>query len=116
MVEREIPAPERERFFATFNRVHFGAPVTLRVDTSEVAGDQPFRGITCEGADVVVHVGPPIEREQLAHRVMYPGKVRLQQTDEGADAALDLTSNDGEHTIVRFRWPMRPELLDPAVE
>lgn len=116
MVERDIPATERQRFFATFTRLHHGAPVTLRVDAHEVAGDQPFGGISVDGADVVVYVGNGAAREQLTHRVPYPGKVRLEQTEEGADAALDLTSNDGEHTVVRFRWPMRADLLDPAVE
>jgi hypothetical protein len=116
MTDHEISAAERDRFFATFSRLHHGAPVTLRVDAHEVAGDQPFQGVTCEGADVVVHVGSGSQRDQLAHRVFYPGKVRLEQTDEGADAALDITSNDGEHTVIRFRWPMRPELLDPSVE
>ena len=116
MADQEINANERERFFATFNRLHHGAPVTLRVDAAEVVGDQPFRGVSCEGTDLVVHVGSGPDRDQLALRVPYPGKVRLEQTDDGADAALDITSNDGEHTVVRFRWPMRPELLDPAVE
>ena len=116
MVEKDISASERDRFFAAFSRLHDGAPVTLRVDASEVVGDQPFRGISCDGPDIVVHVGEGPEREHLGHRVTYPGKVRLEQTEEGADAALDIVSNDGEHTIVRFRWPMRPELLDPAVE
>ncbi|HEX9407070.1 MAG TPA: hypothetical protein VF975_07115 [Thermoanaerobaculia bacterium] len=40
--------------------------------------------------------------------------IRQQQTDEGADAALDAT--DGTRTIIRFRSPMLAELLDPSVE
>jgi hypothetical protein len=42
--------------------------------------------------------------------------VRLEQTEEGADAALEITSENRTHTEVRLRWPMRADLLDAAVE
>jgi hypothetical protein len=40
----------------------------------------------------------------------------VQQSDEGADAAVDISSGDGTQTTLRFRSPALPEILDPAVE
>ncbi len=42
--------------------------------------------------------------------------VRLEQTDEGADAAIEMTSEGGTRAVVRFQSPICADLLDPAVE
>lgn len=112
MSEREIAASDRNSFFATFSRLHAGSLVTLRVNARDEAVDQPFRGLTLDGMDVVVSTGDGQHR----HHVPHVKSVRLEQTDEGADAAIAMTSDDGTRTDVRFRSPMRADLLDPAVE
>jgi len=43
-------------------------------------------------------------------------RVLIEQTDEGADAVIAITSEDGTRTEVRFRSPIRAELLDSALE
>lgn len=116
MIEQLISASDRDPFFARFSRVHRGAPVTLRVAARAEVIEQPFRGVSADGPDLIVHTGSGADRSPVAHRVDHVAAVRLEQTDEGADAALVLTSDDGTRTEVRFRWPMQADLLEPAVE
>ena len=109
MIER-IPVAGRSSFLTHFSELHAGALVTLRVGARDEAIDQPFRGVSVDGADVIVITG------DRGHRVAHVADVRLEQTDEGADAAIAMTSDDGTRTEVRFRSPIRADLLDPAVE
>lgn len=83
--------------------------MTVRIDAREEAHDLPLRGICRDGEDVIVQT-------DHAHRVPHVVDVRLEQTDEGADAALELISENRTHTEVRLRWPMQADLLEPAVE
>jgi hypothetical protein len=78
--------------------------------------DQPLRGISEDGDELVVHIGNGAAAPHLGHRILHVRSLRLQQTAEGADAALDIDSIDGTRTVVRFRSPMLPEMLDKAVE
>ncbi len=87
--------------------------MTVRIDAREEVHDVPLRGICCDGDDLVVSFTGHTDH---AHRVLHVIDVRLEQTDEGADAALELTSENRTHTEVRLRWPMQADLLDPAVE
>lgn len=109
MIER-VPAADRSSFLAHFSELHAGALVTLRVGARDEVVDQPFRGVSADGADVIVSTG------DHGHRVPHVADVRIEQTDEGADAAIAMTSDDGTRTEVRFRSPIRADLLDPAVE
>ena len=122
MKSRDIPIEEWPSFFNRFSRLHQGATVTMSVsapDTGEIDAmiDQPFSGISSDGDELIVHVGSAIERPRLEHRILHVDSVRLQQTDEGgADAEIDIDSIDGIRTVVRFRSPMREDVLDRQVE
>lgn len=118
---REIEAPERRRFLEEVSRLHAGAIVTMSVGSPAVplldeVVAQPFRGISDDGNDVVVHIGTNGSGPHFAHRIVGVDALRLQQTDEGADAEIDIAGADDTRTIVRFHSPLLPELLDPAVE
>jgi hypothetical protein len=121
MKARDIARSEWPQFFDRFSRLHGGAIVTVNV-TGIPAGpqativSQPLRDISADGDDVLIHIGARRRSDHLGHRVSRVRVVRLQQTDEGADAALDIDAADGTRTIVRFRSPMLPELLEAAVE
>jgi hypothetical protein len=116
MSERDIAAGERPAFFTSFSKLHDGALVTLRVSARDEVVDQPFHGLSIDGMDVVVSTGDGARQPHHGHRVLYVRRVQLEQTDEGADAAIAMTSDDGTRTEVRFRSPIRADLLDPAVE
>ena len=116
MIDRTIAIADRSSFFGCFSKLHAGTLVTLRVDARDEVVDQPFRGLSVDGADVVVSTGNGADAPHHGHRVLHVADVRIEQTDEGADAAIAMTSDDGTRTEVRFRSPIRADLLDPAVE
>ena len=86
MITRDIAAADRTPFFSQFSRLHAGALVTLRLGVRDEVVDQPFRGVSKDGADVVIHTGP------VGYRIANTAAVALEQTDEGADAAVAIVS------------------------
>jgi len=116
MIERDIATAERAPFFSRFSKLHAGALVTLRVGARDEVVDQPFRGVSEDGTDVVIRTGKGSGAPHAGHRVPNAVAVALEETDEGADAAVAIVSRDGSRTELRFRSPMRADLLDPAVE
>ena len=63
----------------------------------------PLLGITVEpNGPIVISVAGPTG-EHLSHIIRAPTRVRLDTTDRGANAALEIESADGERTVLRFR-------------
>jgi hypothetical protein len=116
MIERDIAAADRTPFFASFSKLHAGALITLQIGAQTEISDQPFRGLSVDGADVIVHTGDRADKPHHGHRALRVRRVWLEETGEGADAAVVMTSDDGTLTAVRFRSPMRADLLDSTVE
>lgn len=121
MRTRMVSRKEWWSFFRDFSRIHGGALVTISVVEPGAASrdeiiNQPLRGISEDGDEVFVHAGNGVDRPHLERRVRNVSAVLVQQTDEGADTAVDIASIDGSLTSVRFRSPALPELLDPGVE
>jgi hypothetical protein len=115
-------SPHRWRsFFRDFSLIHAGALVTMSVTDPDIGLEyevvnQPLRGISEDGDEIYIHISDGSEHPHIGHRVEHVNAIQLQQTDEGADAAVDITSIDGTRTVIRFRSPALPEMLDPAVE
>jgi hypothetical protein len=121
MRTRLVSHKEWRSFFRDFSRVHNGAMVTISVappgdGPHDEIVNQSLRGISEDRDEIFVHTGNGADRPHLARRVRNADCVLLQQTDEGADSEVDIDSIDGSRTIVRFRSPALPELLDPGVE
>jgi hypothetical protein len=121
MKSRTISKREWQSFFRDFSRIHAGALITMHVTGPDVGSNhekaaQPLRGISEDGNEIFIHIGDGNRRPHVEHRVQHVKAIRLQQTDEGADAAVNITSIDGTRTSVRFRSPALPEMLDPAAE
>jgi hypothetical protein len=112
MKQRSIAGTDRNAFFARFTQEHAGALVTLRVNAYEEVVDRPLRAVRAEGDDVVVEAGGA----HLGHRIPHVGEVKLELTDAGADSAVQLTLDDGARAEIRFRFPILPDAMDPAVE
>lgn len=116
MIEHDIATAARSPFFSRFSKLHVGGLVTFRVRARDEVVDQPFRGLSEDGADVVIQTGDGPGAPHPGHRVSNVATVALEQTDEGADAAVAIVSRDGTRTELRFRSPIRADLLDPAAE
>ena len=121
MKTKEIPRNEWQEFFDIFSRQHEGWLVTLEIFGSEIGAQVEerglaFEGIVAEGDDVQGHeilmmFGAKPD-DHITHSISNPTAVSLEQTDEGADAALAIKSADGVTALLQFRAAVLPEMVD----
>ena len=124
MKTKEIPKNEWPEFFDSFSRQHEGWLVTLEIFGTDIGAqveerELAFEGIVDEwdevqGNEIVIMIGAK-SYDHITHSISRPTQVSLEQTDEGADAALAIKSGDGTTTLLRFRSPMLPEMVDAVV-
>jgi len=117
----EIPKNEWTGFFDSFSRKHQGWLVNLEIFGPEIGAQVEERelaleGITDEwnekeGNTIMIMTGVRPD-DHITHSVTRPTQVSLEQTDEGADAALAIKSGDGVTTLLRFRSAVLPEMVD----
>jgi hypothetical protein len=121
MRTQEIPKNEWTGFFDSFSRKHEGWLVNLEIFGPEIGAQVEERelaleGITdewdeTEGNTVIIMAGVKPD-DHISHSVTRPTQVSLEQTDEGADAALLIKSEDGVTALLRFRCAVLPEMVD----
>jgi hypothetical protein len=124
MRTKEIPRDEWKTFFDTFSRQHEGWLATLEVLGSEIGAQQearnlPLEGITATSKDTVpetiaISLGKTPE-DHVTHTITEPARVWLEQTAEGANAALEIESADQIKTLLRFRSALPAEMVDGVV-
>lgn len=79
----------------------------VRVDGEKDA--MPLEGVTVRDGLIVVHLGADISHHR---RITIDGaRVTVEQAG-GFDQGVNIESNDGHTTKLRFRSPMPPELVD----
>ena len=121
MKTKEIPRNEWREFFNIFSRQHESWLVTLEIFGSEIGAQVeehglPFEGIVDEenavqGHEILMMFGTRPD-DHITHSISNPATVSLEQTDEGADAALAIKSADGVTALLRFRSAVLPEMVD----
>ena len=121
MKTKEIPRSEWPEFFDSFSRKHEGWLVTLEVLGADIGAQVEGRelslvGIVSEwdevhGDAIAVMIGGA-PGDHITHSISRPAQVSLEQTDEGADAALAIKALDETTTLLRFRAAVLPELVD----
>lgn len=124
MQTKEITRTEWPSFFDSFSRQHEGWLATLEILGPEIGAqieerDLPFEGITdewdeTEGNTIMIMAGGKAD-DHVTHMIRRPTEVSLEQTDEGADAALAIKSEDGVTALLTFRSPVLPETVDAMV-
>lgn len=124
MQTKEITRTEWPSFFDSFSRQHEGWLATLEILGPEIGAqieerDLPFEGITdewdeTEGNTIMIMAGGKAD-DHVTHMIRRPTEVSLEQTDEGADAALAIKSEDGLTALLTFRSPVLPETVDAMV-
>ena len=119
MSRRVINRSEWASFVDAFSRCHDGWLVSLGVEEgasprSYVARDSPLRGVVAEldedVSSMMVFTGETTPH--ATHFVPHATALEVEETPEGAEAELTITDESGVRTIVEFRSPMRPELVD----
>ena len=124
MATREIPRENWNSFFDTFSRQHEGWLATLEVlgrdlGAQEEAHELPLEGVsissgTNEAETIAISIGKTPENH-ISHTVLKPTHVWIEQTQDGADAVLEIESEDDSKTLLRFRSSVPPELVDGVV-
>ena len=120
MHTRKIPRELWRPTLDELSRAYDGAIVSLEVMGDTIGAENeavnvPLHGITADRSGVTIRVSRPAGI-YLAHTVAHPKDVRIIETDEGAVMGVEIAEGEGTHTLLYFRSPVRPELLDRAVE
>jgi Family of unknown function (DUF5335) len=119
----EVTRNDWTSFFDIFSKQHEGWLASL-----EVLGDQigaqhevvelPLEGISVNAEEdpesLIISFGKTPE-DHVTHTVERPRHVWINQTIEGADESLEIEEEDNQKTLLRFRSPIRPELVDGIV-
>ena len=124
MPTQEIPREDWSNFFDVFSRQHEGWLASLEVFGPEVGAQEeahqlPFEGISIasggDGADAIaINLGKTPE-DHVTHTITKPEHVWLEQTDGGANAALEIESENQNKALLRFRSALPPEMVDGVV-
>jgi hypothetical protein len=125
MKTRKIPRTDWPKFFDSFSRQHEGWLATLEIFATEIGAqveehEMAFEGFVDEwnealGNQIIIMMGAKHD-DHITHTIAHPTNVSLEQTDEGADVALAITSEGGAVTLLRFRSPTLPAMVDGIVE
>lgn len=98
-----------------FSRIHEGWVVSLDILDQSLGAQPEFAqlslvGVTAEpggGGTIVIAVTAP-KGGHHAHLIHSPTRVFIEQTDLGADAALQIEAADGAKAILRFKTAAVP--------
>jgi len=110
MQTQEIPDNQWIPFFNALSKRHQGEHVTVELlgrdigDQTEMK-DQSLMGITVDpptGACKIEVMGGEPGGANIAHEIAHPIHVRLARSDDGKDQALEIESDAGPATLVRF--------------
>ena len=122
MVTREIPRNEWTQFFDSFSRRHEGWLVSVEVFDRKLgaqvqAEERPLKGIASDRGgndpDIEILTGRGGD-DSFTHIVTHPTQVQVEETEEGAEAAIEIKSKNEGTTLVRFRSAILPETVDGA--
>ncbi len=124
MPTREIPRDEWNKFLDTFSRQHEGWLATLEVFAADIGAQEqarnlPLEGITATSTDdespsIAINLGKTPE-DHVTHTITKPTRLWLEQTSEGANAALEIESADEVKTLLRFRSALPADMVDGVV-
>lgn len=115
----EIEPYEWISFLDCFSRQHEGWMASIEVATAagnlREVKDRRLRGVSIDHAHghqrAYVEVGDPPD-ECVTHIVSMPTHIMFKRRHSGAHEGLDIASADGTKTLVRFRSPILPEMID----
>jgi len=117
----EIPRDEWLEFFDRFSGQHEGWLTRVEIvrdgaPTEVAARELPLESISADLKDkeqaISICLG---ERMEECLNIDNPKHVKLEQTDEGADRALEIDSADGRKTMIRFRTTVLAENVDGLI-
>ena len=116
----EIPREVWTDRLDEFAKVHDGWLVSLDVLGPAIGAQPevdnlPLSGVSSDHADTITISVARSMTEHFTHVIHAVTRVDVEQTEEGADAALQIESADGTKTVLRFRAAVLPETVDGVV-
>ena len=119
-VTREIPRNGWADFFDGFSRRHEGWLVTIEILDKQLGDQIEVENKALKGIVVERHRDPRVidifiwnkPDEDVAHIIDRPTRVWVQETERGAEAAVEIESEDHGTTLLRFRSAALPETVD----
>ena len=88
------------------------------IGAQEEARELPLEGISVasgnEADAIAINLGKTPE-DHVTHTVTKPEHVWLDQTSEGANAVLEIESENQTKTLLRFRSALPPDMVDGVV-
>jgi hypothetical protein len=110
MRNQEIPSEQWVPFFDNLSKRHQGEHVTIELMGRDIgdqkeAQNQELLGITVDpptGACKIEVMAGDASGINMAHEIAHPVHVRLAKSDKGQDAALEIESDSGPSTLLRF--------------
>ena len=123
MPTQAIPRDEWNNFFDSFSRQHEGWLATLEVFDDDLGAQQearelPLSGISLSSGKDKGTIALSLGKEpgdHVTHIIDEPEQVWVETTSEGVNAALEIEAKDQTKTLLRFRSPILPELVDGVV-
>jgi Family of unknown function (DUF5335) len=119
----EVTRNDWTSFFDTFSKQHQGWLASLEVLGDEVGAQREVIELPLEGISVNAEEDPEsliisfgkTPKDHVTHTVDRPRHVWVNQTVEGVHESLEFEEEDNQKTLLRFRSPIRPELVDGIV-
>lgn len=124
MPTEEIPRDEWATFLDKFSRQHEGWLATLEIFGTDIGAQQEARDLPVEGISLSSQEGAPeaitislgkSAADHVTHTISNPSRIWLEQTPQGANAALEIESADDVKTLLRFRSAQPASMVDGAV-
>lgn len=123
MPTQEIPRDEWTTFLDTFSRQHEGWLSTLEILGTDIGAQQEVLNLPLEGISVSRDIVPETiaislgndAEDHVTHTITNPTRIWLEQTSEGANAALEIESEDEVKTLLRFRSALPADMVDGVV-
>lgn len=124
MRTQEIPRDEWTTFLDRFSSQHEGWLATLEIMGADIGAQQEARNLPLEGITLASKEGAPEaiaislgkgSEDHVTHTVTAPTRVWLEQTSQGANAALEIESADDVKTLLRFRSALPADMVDGVV-
>jgi hypothetical protein len=116
----DVPQKDWIQTLNQFSALHDGWIVSLDV-LAPTLGAQPqirelaLRGITAEFATrepIITIAASRADGEHITHIIHSPTRVQIERTSDGADVAVQIQSDDGTASILRFKTVARADSVD----
>lgn len=123
MQTKQISKTEWPSFLDRFSRQYGGWLVNLEIFNPQIGAQVEETGLALEGltdewdevkGNTITIMTGNTPDSHITHSINNPTEVSLEQTDEGADAALSIKSADGTTALLSFRAAVLPGTVAPV--